>query len=244
MVMPLPASAEQRTAAARPGLGQGSRLGLPPPALPVPETDPALLGARHERRRWLAAADAQASLRLCPGWASRCRFDVGSIYRLSLMSRSTPHFSWGPGVLLLQRREEVTDAAVFQRTSLSAAAATLGARLWLLESGTFDPYLQVSTGMGPVVQRHQVGVGGRVAEATRAQGWAPMYSTSFGLDWHVAEHVALGAVLSWTHWLLQPAERCPQSLGVCAYPPAAAYAPEHGVVGTGVSLRVGFGAPH
>ncbi len=224
--------------------GAASRIGAPPTLTPVVETGPALPTARHERRHYQVSADGQLTTAVCPSWATGCRFEPGSAFRLSLSSRPTPRFSWGPSVLLSEGRQTIAHAGVLQQTTNVAMALALGARVWLMEQGVVDPFLEVTSGLGSMVQSHAVTVHGIPIERASARSWVPMYSAAFGLQWHLGQHVAVGALLSWTHWLLHPAERCPAAQGVCAYPPIAAYSPDNGVIGAGMSLDISFGSLH
>lgn len=234
------AGAEPEALAATPAAG---RVGLPSELRPVSEVAPRLAESEHARRRWLLALDGALLATPCPSWASACGAQGGVAARLSVWSRPTPSFSFGGVLLHSSRSQGFTHQAVSQRLDSDATAGLLGGRVWLASTGVFDPYLEAATGLG---QLRRVGRlrSGDESFSLRDRRLVPVYSASFGADWHLSEHLRLGGFLGFRHWLVHPAERCVEAFGVCSLPTPSFFSLDAGAWNAGLSVSISWGLPH
>lgn len=219
------------------------RVGLPCELRPVTEASPRLAGPEHARRRWLLSLDGALLGAPCPGWSESCDAPWGRAARLGLWSRPSPLFSWGGMLLRSSHRQTFAQRQLTQQVDTQATAGMVAARVWLSSFGVFDPYLEAAIGWGQLSRTGLVRSGAQSVRADE-QRWAPLYSASFGADWHLGEHLRLGGFLGFRHWLVHPAERCAEAFGVCSLPTPSFFSPDAGVWNVGVSASVSWGDPH
>ncbi len=192
----------------------GSRMG-PPPALPViVEPEPLLPGRRFERRAWQLTLDGSVRRAVCL-W-SDCVAGGGYAAGGTLLSRATPHFSWGVRV----GAEHTAHTVDFgpqgrEEWTTTAQSAEFVARLWFASLGRFDPYVQVAPGLGRLRLSDVWRDGAGNVERASSNSLVPSYAVSVGVDLALSDSLRFGTSLGWSQWLLSPAQRCPAALGIC-----------------------------
>jgi hypothetical protein len=125
---------------------------------------------------------------------------------------------------------------------LTEGAVLIAARLWGAGSGPVDPFVQVASGIGMVERTARGSSFGREFERRDAR-FAPVYSVHAGLDLHVSEHVRVGALIGWTHRLLDWRGLCPGGFVGCLGDEAGYFSMDNAVWGGGLQLSTTFGDP-
>jgi hypothetical protein len=148
------------------------RQGDPLPSATLPPPDQEVLeplGPSYARRRLQPLLGLSMLPLVCAERQSRCK---SYTVTAGLALRPEPHFAW---------------SLTFERSTLPSFSVhylALGARVYALDAGTFDPYLELNLG---------------------AEHWshAPRLNVavelSFGLGLHIAEHVQLGPSVNLRH---------------------------------------------
>lgn len=221
----------------------GGRLGAPPPDASAQAPDPRVGGPLRDRRAWQFGAEAAWATRPCSSLLEDCASSSGWELRATVLSRPVPWFSWGPMVLASHTQELFRYqgwATDFETRSLGAG---LAGRVWFLESGTWDPYLQVATGLGQMSRRGTSTLPGRPAVAIEDERFVPVYSAAIGIEAHVNEYLRLGSAFTWTNWLYFPQERCAEAFGVCTIPSWSSFDPDRAQWSLSASISVVTGRP-
>lgn len=158
------------------------------------------------------------------------------------MQRPTPGFSWGPLVRFSQVPQQYRTHEFRYRADLTEGAAMIAARLWGSGHGAFDPFVQVASGIG-LVERDARGSFHEREFERRDTRFAPVYSIHAGVDVHVSEHVRVGALVGWTHRLLDWRGLCPGGFVGCLGDEAGYFSMDNAVWGGGLQLSTSLGDP-
>ena len=99
--------------------------------------------------------------------------------------------------------------AALDRHQAGAAAYFLGlvARLYLLEEGSMDPYVQLGVGGAALATAFEEG-SGVDQQRYEETGAGPALQLSLGLDFYLGPHLKLGPALSYTQVFVDKIRRC------------------------------------
>jgi hypothetical protein len=215
-----------------------SPLGAPPP---VPEETPQPLERSSEFARRSVELDPELGFAMprCSGrthaGAPCSALGLGGFAAFSALYRPNPYFAFGGGVLASEFASQGPSAIGDASGRLIELAAV--ARVYMLESGRVEPYLELWMGGGtqktaavplgaPRFEQVSTGVGGRVGG---------------GVDFYLGEHVRLGPSISAVSFFTGESRRC------AAGSPCGVYSLERhaqlmGAYTLSLRLSLGFGS--
>ncbi len=212
------------------GWAASSALPLPPlPPTRDPEPAPLRRSAALERRPLELSGGARAWAPLaCVGVTSGACRGLGPAFgpQVSALYRTSPYFAFGGEAMVLR-------APGVQAGPGPGSVLELGAtgRVYLLEAGPIDPYLELGFGYGVAWTRAKPAAPGRLASGPTARAGG-------GVDAVLAPGLRLGASFAYREALLGRAERC--ETYACAGP---AGEPVEGGLVFGLSATASFGDP-
>ncbi|HYO98208.1 MAG TPA: hypothetical protein VER33_27070 [Polyangiaceae bacterium] len=197
---------------------------LPPPRGEAPE----LAARQYELAARLEAARAECSVNdaQCGGLVDGAGAGIVGLYR------PTAFFAVG----LSLHASSLWGASAGSAASRSARAWYGGVtgRVYPLEPGACEPYVELSLGAGKLQadtrSRHE-----RVSEKT---SWAPAARVAGGLDFSVGGELWLGPVLSWSRYAPSGVERCAPT---CGWISARKSEIPFGALSLGVQVRLALG---
>jgi hypothetical protein len=213
-------------------LGLASAFG-PPPPLRDDEPLPWPRAPELARRPVELLPAAKVSLPRCEEGAGRARCDeLGPSFggELSALYRPTPYFAFGATAGYGVARGSVSGGA------LAATTLTLGvaARVYLLETGELDPYLDALFGWGALTTTLEAPNGLRDTDSA----YGPLGRAGGGVDWMLSPTVKLGFNAGFMALLLARGERC--HAGYCSDGPAVGGAMS-GALTAGLELGILLG---
>jgi len=187
---------------------------------------------------------ALASLGTCASGTGNTRCQaLGPAVEGELLAlyRPTPYFAFG-GALSYGRRAGSLPNGALAAETLSLA---LAGRVYLLEEGVLDPYLEALVGWGS--ERTTLVASSAEAASTTRTGakeedlaFGPFGRAGGGVDWFVAPSVKVGLVAAFSQLVLARGETC--RAGSCAAGAAAGGAARGGLsAGLGLSVLLGQG---
>jgi hypothetical protein len=149
---------------------------------------------------------------------------------LAALYRPSPYFAFGATFGYARGAGSLTGKSITaSRLELSVAA-----RVYLLEQGALDPYLESSVGW--VSERATLAEPSGSADEDSA--WGPTGRAGGGIDWFVAPYAKLGLFGGYSLPIFAHGERC--RAGICAAGGAPASLPTATVtLGLGVSVLFG-----
>jgi len=204
-----------------------------PPALPLPpppsELPPAPLrrSPAYDRRPLELSAGARLWTPLgCAGVTGGACTGLGPAFgpQVSALYRASPYFALGGEALLLRAPGVAGGPGAGNTVELGAAG-----RVYLLEAGTIDPYLELAFGYG---------VAWATAPEQGGVASGPTARAGGGVDAVLVSGLRLGASIGYRQALLGRADRC--STGACVGP---AGDPVEGGLVFAVSATASFGDP-
>jgi hypothetical protein len=147
---------------------------------------------------WAHCTAGAVSNDSCSGVSGRGEVAFNAVWRV------TPHLAWGGALQLAVFRNDPPERA--NLSDATAAGAFLGflGRVYLLDQGVLDPYLQLGLG-GGVLGTAATGPDGEKREET---GAGPAVQIGVGADFFVASRLKLGPSLSYTQVLVDKIRRC------------------------------------
>lgn len=201
-----PASAEAPAAYAA---WQGSTPVAPPPAVvlrapPPPELEP----LEYARRPVELAAELLFGLPSCSaGSASDARCDglgAGLGWGLGALWRVSPYFAFGGTFNALRFRFDPPSSAGLQDTSAGGLFVGLLGRVYFLDHGPIEPYLELGLGGGEGRTR------AREADARQYDETSTGGALRIGgaVELFLGRHLRLGPALDWTRFRVRHVERC------------------------------------
>jgi hypothetical protein len=145
----------------------------------------------------------------------------------AVLYRPTPYFAFGGTLGYARARSSLAGG----RLSGSRFELSVVGRVYLLEAGELDPYLEGFVGW--TSERTTLAWPSGVEDVDKAFG--PFGRAGGGVDWFVSSGVKLGVLAGFSEFLLARRERC--RAGVCTTGDAPSSTPS-GVVTLGLSLSV------
>jgi hypothetical protein len=208
---------------------RGRSFGAPDRPLLAP--GPAPLGPPRERarRQFELGADLGVGVPHCarddgPGCPA---LTAGTEIGLTVLARPTPYFAFGGSIRRLAFDFSTRGQA---RARASALFVALVGRVYLLESGVFDPYLELDLGGGAL--------GLYLTNANERVPFAPALRSAAGLDFALNGWLRLGSFLSFTQYLPSSVTRC-EAFSCSNRSAGSAWL---AVGATSLGLNLGFGA--
>ena len=184
-------------------LGLAAALAGPPP-LRDEEPRPWPRGPELSRKSVELLPQARVSLPTCQPGAGRASCDglgpsVGG--EVIALYRPSPYFAFGASA-----GYSVAHGALDNAGSTSAKTLSLGmvGRVYLLESGAFDPYLEALIGWGSTTTT--VAFQPRSNDSDSAAG--PLGRAGGGVDWMLSPSVKLGVTVAFTQLFLARGQSC------------------------------------
>lgn len=182
----------------------------PPPIVLDPPPPPELAPPEYSRRPFELApelavglpscADGSVDNQVCGG------ISTGLAGGASVLWRPTPYFAVGATFNLLRFGFHRGQGSELQDRPARASGQFVGVlgRVYFLERGWFDPYLELGLG--------SAGVTARSSEAEESASGVALRSGG-GLEFYLSRHVRLGPAFDWTTFNVKHVQRC--SSGRC-----------------------------
>lgn len=186
------------------GNAYGAPVGTPPPPVPPPG-----VGAPAFARRTVELIPslglALPNCRAGSQTDDRCDgVSAGGIAGFTGLWRVTPYFAWGGGFELSAFGYDPPEE--LELTDASAGAVWLGliGRVYFVEEGSLDPYIQLGVGVGAL--------GTRARDSARVTweetGAGPAAAIGGGLDFYLSRSLRLGPSLTYTRVFVDKIRRC------------------------------------
>lgn len=171
-----------------------------PPPLRDEEPPPSPRAPELTRRSVEVLPQAKISLPTCEPSPNASR-DPGSCAptgpalgaELTALYRPSSYFAFGPNAAYSVARGHGTSAASTRLLSLGVSA-----RVYLLESGAFDPYLEAVFGCGSLTTRFS----SAPTRTTEESAFGPLGRAGGGIGWFLSPSVKLGMTAGFTTLLL------------------------------------------
>jgi hypothetical protein len=231
----LPALASEPTTSLPYSAWRGERVPPPPPQFD--EGPPPLARAPvHARRPVEIVPEATLGLSLCEGGDGSERCDAlgpelgGGV---SALYRATPYFAFGGGVEYTRSGGKLAGAG-----DLSATHVGLGllSRVYLMEEGVVDPYLELSLGWSSWRTALTTYDGARLEDGA----FGPSARAGGGIDFVPFDTLKLGFAVGWRELVFGSGERC--ASGRCRAGGLQGGA-THGALIAGLRVSLLFGDP-
>lgn len=199
----LPALASEPPAAPAYSAWQGQRVPPPPPLFDAgpPPLPRAPVRARHPVE---VVPEATLGLSLCESGdgSERCEalgpeFGGG----LTALYRASPYFAFGGGVEYTRSTGKLAGAGDVTATHVGLG---LSSRVYLMEEGAVDPYLELSLGWSSWRTALTTYDGARLEDGA----FGPSARAGGGIDFVPFESVKVGFAVGWRELVLGSGERC------------------------------------
>jgi len=213
-------------------------IGHVPP--PRPDVDqgraPLLRAPEHARKPVEVVSELTLSLPTCRSGAEseRCTaLDPALGGGLAVLHRPNPYFAFGAALAYSR-----ATTSAHAEGALDGEMFGVGAhgRVYLYETGAFDPYLELELGYGSL-RTTLVTVGGARYEDA---AFGPTARVGGGADFVVLPSLELGGAFGFTHLLLERGERCAAERCVAGSAPSGAMV---GAVVFGLRATLTVGGP-
>jgi hypothetical protein len=132
----------------------------------------------------------------------------GGAVGFSAFWRVSPHFAWGGGFAIAAFRYEAPEWAELEDTQAGAAWIGLLGRFYLLDEGSFDPYLQLGLGGAALGTTGTVTAGPNADQTYEETGAGPALQLGGGIDFILSSRLKLGPSLSYTRVFVDKIRRC------------------------------------
>jgi hypothetical protein len=170
--------------------------------------------------------------------SDRCEgvfFGIG--LEFSALWRMSPHFAWGGALGLAGFGYTPPGRLELRDASAGGAFISLLARVYFVDEGAFDPYLEAGVGGG------FMGTAGREVDDVSYEntGAGLALRVGGGLDFHLSRSLRLGPSLVWTRLFVDKIRRCETGGGDCLDLPKEDHGHLAGHVALGAKLTIMIG---
>lgn len=181
---------------------------LPPPPLPAPPPP------EYARRPIELIPELGLSLPVCASGSvsnQNCNgVRLGGGGGFQVLWRFIPYFAWGGGVEIEGFRYRPPSSLGLTSTSSAAVFLGLLGRAYFLDSGPFDPYLQLGLGGGALGTSFD-----QNGASYQETGAGPALQIGGGLDFFLSRRVKLGPSITWTRVFVDKLRRCGPNSSDC-----------------------------
>jgi len=144
--------------------------------------------------------------------SNRCDGVGGGLgIEFSALWRVSPYFAWGGTLAIGGLRYDPPSRLAIRNAGAAAAFIGLLGRVYFIDEGSFDPYLELGLGGGAMA------TSGREADDViydhTSQGGA--VRAAAGIDFYLSRTLRLGPSLSWTRIFVDNVRRCKSGGGSC-----------------------------
>jgi len=181
---------------------------------------------------WANCAAGDVSSDRCAGVEGGAEFSFWALWRVS------PYFAWGGGFELAGFRYDPPQALGLRNASAAAVFLGFIGRAYFLDSGAFDPYVQLGLGGGALGTSSRASDGNIYGET----GAGPAVQIGGGLDFFVSSRLRLGPSVAYTQVFVDKIRRCPSGGSEDCVDIAKDQGHLNAFVGLGVRLSLLLGA--
>ncbi|MBE7482579.1 MAG: hypothetical protein HS104_21680 [Polyangiaceae bacterium] len=187
---------------------QGSGHAEPVGAAPLPAPPPSVGAPAYSRRTVELIPQLGLALPSCRAGdqsADRCDgVTTGGIAGFTGLWRVTPYFAWGGGFELAAFRYDPPERLELSEAGAAAVWLGLTGRVYFVDEGSLDPYLQLGLGVGALGTTAT----DRVGVTWEETGAGPAAQIGGGLDFYLGRSIRLGPALSYTRVFVDKIRRC------------------------------------